>query len=78
MLQMAVSGRLPLTENLPFWWYDSPNVRCVTIRDFEAFCRSQRIHTHLRLPLVEGRRQPIRFLPSMRAAEAIFVISRKG
>ena len=78
MLQMVLSGRLPLTENLPFWWYDSPNVRCVTIRDFEAFCREQRIRIHHRMPLVEGRRQPIRFLPSLRAAEAIFVISRKG
>lgn len=78
MLQIMATGRLPLTENLPFWWYDSPNVRCVTIRDFEAFCREQRIQIHHRIPLIEGRRQPIRFLPSLRAAEAIFVISRKG
>lgn len=78
MVQMMLTGRLPVTENLPFWWYDSPNVRCVSIRDFEFFCREQRIQIHKRLPLAIGRRQPIRFLPSLRAAEAIFVISRKG
>jgi homoserine O-acetyltransferase len=78
LVQMLLTGRLPVTENLPFWWYDSPNVRCVTIRDFEAFCRENRIRIHHRIPLIEGRRQPIRFLPSLRAAEAIFVISRKG
>ena len=78
LVQMLLTGRLPVTENLPFWWYDSPNVRCVTIRDFEAFCRENRIRIHRRIPLIEGRRQPIRFLASLRAAEAIFVISRKG
>ncbi|HSW44483.1 MAG TPA: methionine biosynthesis protein MetW, partial [Phycisphaerae bacterium] len=78
VVQMLLTGRLPVTDNLPFWWYDSPNVRCVTIRDFEAFCRQSRVRIHHKIPLVEGRRQPIRFLPSLRAAEAIFVISRKG
>ncbi|HOW71554.1 MAG TPA: homoserine O-acetyltransferase [Phycisphaerae bacterium] len=78
MLQMLLTGRTPVTESLPFWWYNTPNVRCLTIRDFEAYCREQRIRVHRKIALLESRRQPIVFLPSLRAAEAIFVISRKG
>jgi len=77
IVQMLLSGRTPVTENLPFWWYNTPNVRCLTIRDFEAFCRENHLRIRRRLPLIEGRREPIRFLPSIRAAEAIFVISRR-
>lgn len=78
MLQMLLTGRTPVTENLPFWWYNTPNVRCLTIRDFEAYCREHHIRIHRKIALLEERRQPIRFLPSLRAAEAIFVISRRG
>ena len=78
MLQMMLTGRTPVTENLPFWWYNTPNVRCLTIRDFEAYCREHKIRIHRKIALLEGQRQPIEFLPSLRAAEAIFVISRRS
>jgi len=78
LLQMLLTGRTPVTENLPFWWYDSPNVHYLTIRDFEAYCREHHIKIHQCIPLIQRRRAPIRFLPSLRASEAIFVISRKG
>ena len=31
-------GRMPVSEDLPYAWYDTPNVRFFTIADFEALC----------------------------------------
>ena len=32
--QIAVNGRMPVTENLAYSWYDTPNIHFCTIRDF--------------------------------------------
>src|SRR5438445_4754925 len=34
--QLALRGRMPITENLPQSWYDTPNIHFCTIRDFVA------------------------------------------
>ena len=31
-------GRMPVSESLPYQWYNSPNVRFFTMADFEALC----------------------------------------
>ena len=31
-------GHMPVSEDLPYEWYDTPNVRFFTIADFEALC----------------------------------------
>jgi methionine biosynthesis protein MetW len=77
MLQMMITGRTPVTRNLPFRWFNTPNSHYLTIRDFRAYCRQNRIRVLQFIPLIEGRRSPIRWFPSVRAAEAIFVIARK-
>ena len=37
-LSLVEKGRMPVSEDLPYQWYDSPNVRFFTIKDFEALC----------------------------------------
>ncbi|HOB75161.1 MAG TPA: homoserine O-acetyltransferase [Phycisphaerae bacterium] len=76
MLQALFTGRTPITKRLPFRWYNSPNVRYLTIHDFEDCCKDFGIRILKRLPLIAHRDHPIRFLPNWRAEEAIFVISR--
>ena len=34
----ACSGRMPVTSDLPYSWYDTPNIHFCTIRDFVALC----------------------------------------
>jgi methionine biosynthesis protein MetW len=31
-------GRMPVTKDLPYSWYDTPNIHFCTIRDFIALC----------------------------------------
>ena len=75
ILQMLLTGRTPVTENLPFRWYNTPNLHYLTVRDFRDYCREQGIRILQRIALREGRRHPLRFLPSLRAEEVIYLIS---
>jgi methionine biosynthesis protein MetW len=42
-LFLAAWGRMPVTRQLPYQWYDTPNIHFCTVRDFEALCREQSI-----------------------------------
>jgi homoserine O-acetyltransferase len=75
VLQMLLTGRTPVSENLPFRWYETPNLHHLSIRDFRTYCREERIRILQCIPLIEGRRRPVRFLSNLRAEEAIFVIT---
>jgi methionine biosynthesis protein MetW len=35
---LALTGRTPVTSALPYGWYDTPNLRFLTIKDFRRFC----------------------------------------
>ena len=38
-LQLVTRGRMPTSENLPYRWYDTPNIHFCTIRDFVDLVR---------------------------------------
>jgi methionine biosynthesis protein MetW len=31
-------GRMPVSEKLPYQWYDTPNIHLCTVKDFEDLC----------------------------------------
>src|ERR671938_70001 len=37
-LQILLGGQMPQTENLPYAWYESPNIHFCTIKDFRQLC----------------------------------------
>ncbi len=42
-LTLALTGRLPVSKQLPFQWYDTPNIHCITLKDFRALCDKEGI-----------------------------------
>ena len=42
-LTLALLGRLPVSKALPFKWYDTPNIHCVTLKDFLELCKAEDI-----------------------------------
>ena len=38
---LGFTGRLPVSKQLPFEWYDTPNIHCVTLKDFTALCEKE-------------------------------------
>ena len=63
-------GRMPVSKSLPYQWYDTPNVRVLTIADFEALAPAVGLQLLDRVVLHDG--QAIQFLPNLRGSLAIY------
>lgn len=74
-LQLAFAGYSPRTEFLPFEWYDSPNIRFLSLLDFEHFCRQSGAKILERIPLVGWSRERVRWWPNLRAEEAVYLLA---
>lgn len=68
-VQVAL-GRMPVSETLPYEWYETPNVHHCTITDFEDLCR--RIGVHIRERLVLHAGKPVTFLPNFFGSLAVY------
>jgi len=56
--RMAVmAGRMPVSEDLPYEWFDTPNLRFFTLLDFEALCARMRLVIRERQVLDEAGQQ---------------------
>jgi homoserine O-acetyltransferase/O-succinyltransferase len=75
-LQLGLQGIAPVTRELPFAWYNSPNIHFFSLRDFDRFCRKTGVTIEQRIPLVKNRLSPVRFAPNLLAEQAIYVTSR--
>ena len=65
-------GKAPISKSLPFHWYDSPNVRFLSISDFKEYCLRSKIKIINTFFL--GKKRQIHFWPNLFALNAIFVI----
>ncbi|MEH3085304.1 MAG: methionine biosynthesis protein MetW [Xylophilus ampelinus] len=70
----VLRGRMPVTRRLPYQWYDTPNIRVGTFRDFAALARSHRLRILDAFGLQDGRE--VRLLPNARAGTAVFRFER--
>ncbi|MFT3718673.1 methionine biosynthesis protein MetW [Pseudorhodoferax sp.] len=70
----VLRGRMPVTRRLPYQWYDTPNIRVGTFRDFAVLARKNGLKILDAFGLQDG--QPVRVLPNVRAATALFHFER--
>ena len=42
-LDLLFKGEMPITKNLPYEWYNTPNLHMCTIQDFYNFCNNKGI-----------------------------------
>ncbi len=68
-------GRAPLSGQLHYQWYDSPNIRFLTLADFEDFCAAKDITIHERIALDTEAGREAEGDANRDADLAIFVIS---
>jgi len=70
----VVLGKMPVSENLPYAWYDTPNVHLCTIADFEAFCARRAIHIRDRVILAHG--SAVHRMPNLLGQLAVYRFER--
>ena len=79
-LQLLCTGFAPVTKQLPYQWYDTPNIRVITIKDFRKFARDVGVEILREVAINtvnhEKRGNVIKFHPNLRATYGIFLIGK--
>jgi methionine biosynthesis protein MetW len=63
-------GRMPVSETLPYEWYETPNLHHCTITDFEDLCRKLGFRIRERLVLSQGK--PVTVMPNLLGSLAVY------
>ena len=81
-LQLALGGRMPVTDTLSNPWFATPNIHFCTISDFLELCREEGIAVERGVALRHDGAAvgfwPGRFLPNMFGEQGVFMLSRRG
>ena len=72
-LQIALGGRMPVSRELPYQWYDTPNLHLCTLVDFEDLCTRLGLRILERQVLDQGR--PVVVLPNLLGSLAVYRVS---
>jgi len=73
-LQIFFRGRVPITEKLPYEWFNTPNLRFFSLKDFRTFCKIN--HLIILKEKYIGNKRTINFLPNMFANIGIFLLTK--
>lgn len=73
-IQIALAGHMPVSKELPYQWYDTPNVHHCTLVDFEALCAKLGIGIRERVVLRDGA--PVTMLPNLLGSIALYRVTR--
>lgn len=79
-LQLLWTGYAPVTRQLPFQWYDTPNIRVITLKDFKRFIsdvglkilKEVAIDTHSE----DRYGKLVKFLANLRANYGVYLIGK--
>lgn len=71
-------GRMPVSEFMPYTWYDTPNIHFCTVLDFEDLCREMNICILNRMVVDEQNRNTlaVRMFPNVFGVTALYHVSR--
>jgi methionine biosynthesis protein MetW len=67
-------GNMPVSVELPYQWYDTPNVHLCTLHDFEEFCVRHRVKV-LERRVMAGRIE-VKFMPNLLGSTAVYRFRR--
>jgi methionine biosynthesis protein MetW len=70
---LAILGKAPITQALPYEWHDTPNLHFLSIADFISHCRKRKILIKKRVFL--GNKNTVKVFPNVFATSAIFLIT---
>ena len=78
--QVFFTGFAPVSRQLPFQWFNTPNIRVITLKDFRKFARDvgfkilkeAAIDTHSQ----DRHGSIVQFMPNVRATYGIFMIGK--
>ena len=76
-LRLLFAGRAPITRTLPHSWYETPNLRVLTVKDFRAFCDERKLKVVDEMFFTPSAVRLPAFLANLFASIAIFVVKKQ-
>jgi methionine biosynthesis protein MetW len=73
-LQLMSAGKMPVSDSLPYQWYDTPNTHLCTFADFEHFCQERNIY--ILEQRVLGNAWGAEWLPNLLGEVALYHIEK--
>jgi methionine biosynthesis protein MetW len=70
----VVFGNMPVSDNLPYNWYDTPNIHLCTVADFESFCAVHGVRILERIVIRDG--SIVTLLPNLLGSLAVYHFER--
>ena len=70
----VICGNMPISDNLPYAWFDTPNIHLCTITDFENFCASHGVRILERIVMRDGR--AVTLAPNLLGSLAVYRFER--
>ncbi len=77
-LQLALGGKMPVTQALPNYWYNTPNIHLCTVHDFETLCSQKGIRILERSVVDREHREPalLKLAPNLLGEIALYRFER--
>lgn len=66
------TGKTPVTELMPYHWYDTPNLHFLSVQDFELFAKTNRVKI-LKTAFFHKRSQ-VRFFPNFFSSLSLYIL----
>ena len=70
-----IQGNMPVSDELPYKWFETPNIHLCTIQDFDNLCRENKIKVEQRLILTD--KKSVNFYPNFFGALALYKLVSK-
>ncbi len=79
-LQLLLNGDAPITKQLPYQWYNTPNIRVITLKDFRKFSKDLGFRILKEVAINTNNEDKsgaiIQLAPDLRATYGIFLIGQ--
>lgn len=69
-LQIALCGHMPVSERMPYQWYNTPNIHWCTLSDFDRLCEKNHIRVLERAVMTSDKR--VEYLPNLLGSLAFY------
>ena len=70
-----MKGNMPVSDELPYKWFETPNIHLCTIQDFDNLCRANKIKVEQRLILTD--KKSVNLYPNFFGALALYKLVSK-
>lgn len=77
-VNLLLTGRIPMADDLPQEWYEAPRWQAFTITDFARFCRQIGVRIRDEVYLTQGKRVQVRRYKNLLATTAVFSLEQDG